>query len=595
MSGQAWFTLTVIVSMMAALASNRVGADLVMLGALVLLLGAGIVTPAQASSGFSNEGLLTVAFLYVVVAGVRHSGLVQILSARLLGRPRSEVDAQARVILPVTVISAFTNNTPLVAVYLPMLDSFARRYGIAPSRLFLPLSYAAIIGGVTTLIGTSTNVVVAGLIQQHNRLSAGPTVTPFEMFTLTPIGVPVAIVGVIYMLAFGRTLLPKRVPAFEGGDERRHYTVAMRVEPAAPVVGRGLEAAGLRNLTGLFLAHIERQGELLQAVGPDEILRAGDVLVFVGVLDSVVELQQHRGLSPITWEPGHGHRQDNRLIEAVISPSSPLVGQTIRDGGFRTNYGGVIVAVHRHGERLGGKLGDIRMRPGDTILIEAPPGFARRHRNSLAFHLVTEHDGAAAPRHEKAWIALAIVAAFVVSAGFEWLDTMTAAMVAAAAMVVTRCTDGPMARAAVDWTVLIVIGAGIGVGRAVEQSGLAQAIAGVVLGSVGAVGPLALIGSVYALTWVLTSVLSNSAAAVLIFPVALRAASGAGLPFEPFAIAIAIAASCEFTTPVGYQTNLMVQGPGGYRTIDYIRFGGPLTLLCGITTVIGLKYLYGIP
>lgn len=594
MSGQGWFTAAVVVSMMGALASNRIGADLVMLGALVALLAAGIVTPAQAAAGFSNEGLLTVGFLYVVVAGIRHSGLVHVLSARLLGRPRSEVDAQARVILPVTVISAFTNNTPLVAVYLPMLDSFARRYGIAPSRLFLPLSYAAIIGGVTTLIGTSTNVVVAGLIQQHNRAGAGPPITPFEMFTLTPIGLPVAVVGVIYILAAGRVLLPKRVPAFDGGDERRQYTVAMRVTSSAPVVGRSLEAAGLRNLTGLFLAHIERHGELLQAVGPDEIVRVDDVLVFVGVLESVVDLQQIRGLAPITWEAGHGPRLDNRLIEAVISPSSPLVGQTIRDGGFRTNYGGVIVAVHRHGERLGGKLGDIRMRPGDTVLIEAPPGFAKRHRNSLAFHLVTEHDGAAAPRHEKAWTALAVVAGFVLAAGSGWLDTMTAAMVAAAAMVVTRCTDGPMARAAVDWPVLVVIGAGIGVGRAVEQSGLAEALASLVIGTVGASGPLALVASVYALTWGLTSVLSNSAAAVLVFPVAVRAAAAGGLPFEPVAIAIAIAASCEFTTPVGYQTNLMVQGPGGYRTIDYVRFGAPLTLLCGVTTLAMLSVRYGL-
>ena len=592
MTFDAGYTLAVIAGMMAALASNRVGADLIMLGALALLLVAGIIGPTQAFAGFANEGLLTVAFLYVVVAGLRNSGVVSMLTARVLGKPSSEVNAQVRVILPVAGLSAFMNNTPLVAVYLPMLDGFARRFGIAPSRLFLPLSYAAILGGVCTLIGTSTNVVVNGLILEHNRVAGAVPIAPFTMFTITPVGLPVAVAGIAYMLAAGRRLLPARQTPLEDEDAGRHYTVAMRVEPAAQIVGRTLEAAGLRNLSGLFLAHIERLQEIEHAVSPDEVLREGDVLVFVGVLESVVDLQQIRGLTPVTWEAGWGNRQDNRLIEAVISPSSPLVGQTIRDGGFRTRFGGVIVAVHRHGERLKGKIGDIRMRPGDTLLIEAPPGFAKRHQNSTAFHLVTEHQGAAAPRHERAWIALLLLLAFVVTSSVGWLDTLTAAMAAAAGMVLFRCTDGPLARETVDWQVLIVIGAGIGVGKAVELSGLAEVLAKVVLGSAGQGGTWVLLSGVYALTWGLTSVLSNSAAAVLVFPVALRAVQTAGLAFEPFAIAIAVAASCEFTTSVGYQTNLMVQGPGGYRPFDYVRFGAPLTLICGVVAVTVLTWFY---
>ena len=210
MTWDAGYTLAVVVGVMVALASNRVGADLVMLGALGLLLVAGIIAPGQAFAGFSNEGLLTVAFLYVVVSGLRNSGVVSLLTARVLGRPSSEIDAQARVILPVTAISAFMNNTPLVAVYLPMLDGFARRYGIAPSRLFLPLSYAAILGGVCTLIGTSTNVVVNGLILEHNRVAGAAPIAPFGMFTITPVGLPVAMAGVLYMLAAGRRVLPAR-------------------------------------------------------------------------------------------------------------------------------------------------------------------------------------------------------------------------------------------------------------------------------------------------------------------------------------------------------------------------------------------------
>lgn len=592
MTAQAWVTAAVVAGMMAVLASNRLGADLVMLGALAVLLVTGVIGPADAFSGFANEGLLTVAFLYVVVAGLRQSGVVARVATRLLGRADSAFQAQLRVVGPVAALSAFVNNTPLVAVYLPLVSSLARRSGIAPSQLFLPLSYAAILGGVCTLIGTSTNVVVNGLILEYNRAGAGPALTPFGMFTLSPVGVPVAMAGVLYMLLAGRRFLPARTASHAREVEQRDYTVALRAEPGAPVVGLALEAAGLRHLSGLFLAHIERHHDVLHAVGPDEIVRAGDVLVFVGVRASVVELHQIQGLVPVAWEPAAGARHDRRLIDAVISPSSPMVGQTIRDGGFRTKYGGVIVAVHRRGERLAGKIGDIRLRAGDAVLIEAPPGFAVRHEHSTAFHLVSGPDGPLLPRHHRVWLAAGIFAAFVLLSTTGWMATLTAAMLAAGAMLLLGCTDLTVARQTVDWPVLVVIGAGIGVGKAVEASGLAAVVSTAVLGLTAGGGPVALLTGVYALTWGLTSVLSNTAAAVLVFPVALRAAQASGVAFEPLAMAIAIAASCEFTTPIGYQTNLMVQGPGGYRLGDYLRFGGPLTVICGLVAVTLLAAFY---
>lgn len=591
MTAHAWVTATVIAGMMAALASNRLGADLVMLGALSVLLVAGVIAPADALGGFANDGLLTVACLYVVVAGLRQSGVVARVAAGLLGRPATIAQAQLRVVGPVAALSAFVNNTPLVAVYLPLVSSLARRSGVAPSQLFLPLSYAAILGGVCTLVGTSTNVVVNGLILEYNRAGAGPPLAPFGMFTLSPVGVPVALAGMAWMLLAGRRFLPARA-AVGHDDERRDYMVALRVEPGARVVGLSLEAAGLRHLTGLFLAHIERAHEVRHAVGPDEVVQADDVLVFVGVRDSVVELHQIAGLVPVAWDGAGGARHDHRLIEAVIPPSSPMVGQTIRDGGFRTKYGGVIVAVHRKGERLAGKLGDIRLRGGDAVLIEAPPGFAVAHEHSAAFHLVSGPEGPELPRHHRAWIAAAVFLAFVVTSAAGWLATLHAALLAAVAMLVFGCTTPRVARQTVDWPVLVVIGAGIGVGNAVEASGLAAVVADAVLGLTAGGGPVWLLTGVYVLTWALTSVLSNTAAAVLVFPVALRAAAASGVAMEPLALAIAIAASCEFTTPIGYQTNLMVQGPGGYRLGDYLRFGGPLTLICGVVAVTLLAAWY---
>lgn len=592
MTWQAWVTGAVVAGVMAALAGNRLGADVVMLAALAILLVTGVIGPTDAFGGFANEGLLTVGVLYVVVAGLRQSGLVGLAARWLLGAPRSEASAQARVVLPVAALSAFVNNTPLVAVYLPLLSSFAQRHGLAPSRLFLPLSYAAILGGVCTLIGTSTNVVVQGLILDYNRQPGVTPLTPFGMFTLSPVGLPVAIAGVLYILVTGRWALPARAPAFSHRDDGRDYMVALAVAPGAAVVGRRLDAAGLRHLSGLFLAHIERDGDMLPAVGPAEIIRAGDVLVFVGVRASVVELHQIRGLEPVVRDPAGSPRDGHRLIEAVITPSSPLVGQTIRDGGFRTRYGGVIVAVHRRGERLQGKLGDIRLRGGDAVLIEAPRGFGAAHEHSLAFQIVTGGEGPELPRYDRAWLAALAFGLFVVTSATGLTSTLTAAILAAAVMLVLRCTDIFSARQTVDWPVLVVIGAGLGLGRAVERSGLADVLAQRMLDLVAGGGPAAVVAGVYGLTWALTSVLSNTAAAVLVFPIALRAAAAAHLAFEPLALAIAIAASCEFTTPIGYQTNLMVQSPGGYRLSDYFRFGGPLTLICASVAITLITAFY---
>ena len=593
MTADAWFAAAVVAGVMAALAATRLAAEWVMLAAVAVLVAAGLVPAADAMRGAVNEGVLTVACLYVVVAGLRQSGAVGLLAGRLLSQPpRSEMAAQARVVVPAAAISAFVNNTPHVAVAMPLVSAFARRHGLAPSRLFLPLSYAAILGGVCTLVGTSTNVVVQGLMLAHNRLPGVTAVEPFQLFSLTPVGLPVAITGLAYMLLAGRVLLPARATELAVDREERDYTVALAVAPGSAVVGLRVDAAGLRHLSGLFLAHIEREGALLSAVGPGEVIRAGDVLVLVGVKASVVDLHQIRGLVPAEAGDGAIAREGHRLVEAVVTASSPLVGPTIRDAGFRTAYGGVIVAVHRRGERLPGKLGDIRLRPGDALLIEAPPGFAARHAQARAFQIVDGSEGPALPRHDRAWLALLVFAGFVVASATGLLSTLGAAAAAAVAMVVFRCTDVRSAWQSVDWPVLVVIAAGLALGAAVEQSGLAAVVAEAVLDAVRGRGAGWIVAAIYGLTWALTSVLSNAAAAVLVFPVAVRAAASAGLAVEPLAMAIAIAASCEFTTPVGYQTNLMVLGPGGYRLGDYLRFGGPLTLVCGAVAVALITALY---
>lgn len=594
----AWFTVGVILFMLALLATGRFGADIVMMGAVLMLLLAGIVTPTESVAGFSNTGVLTVGFLYVLATGLKETGAMTLLTSRLLGRPKTVLGAQARLIAPVMVLSGFVNNTPLVAAFMPVVGEWGRRIGVPVSRLFMPLSFAAILGGVCTLIGTSTNLVVSSLIVEHNRKGGTPVLEEWHLWSIAPVGAPVALAGVAYMLVAGRALLKDRSHRGTPSEQARRYMTAMVAPAGSPIVGRTIEAAGLRNLPGAFLSRVDRGADSIVAVGPEHVVRAGDVLVFVGNVESVAELQKIKGLLPAdggaaeSGSPGaagsaeSAYRPNMRLYEAVVSASSPLVGQSIKEAGVRSRYNAVVVGVHRAGSRLPGKIGEIVVRPGDTLLLEARPGFAAAHRDAPDFYLVSELEGAATLRHDKAWIASLVLIGTIILLSMESVfPSMVVAMAAAAAMVGLRCCTGPQARSGVEWPVLIVIAASFGIARAMDKTGLAGFIAIHVISWAGSMGPTALLAAVYALSLGFTTLISNNAAAALVFPIALAVSQQQGLSFAPFAIAVAVAASCEFMTPLGYQTNLMVMGPGGYRWGDFLRFGLPLTLLCAVVTI----------
>ncbi|MCI0463976.1 MAG: SLC13 family permease [Gemmataceae bacterium] len=580
MTWQAWTTLAVLAGTFGTLALTRIGADLVMLAALTVLLTAGVLTPQEALTGFSNEAVVTIAALFVVAAGLRETRAISLLAGRVLGRPRSVTVAQLRLMVPVSAASAFMNNTPLVAILLPVVKEWAKRANLAVSKLLIPLSYASILGGLCTLIGTSTNLVVNGLvISQTGRPG-------LALFDISWLGVPCAVVGIAYVATVGRWLLPDRRPAISDTDDPRQYTAEMVVEPGSLLAGKTIEQAELRHLPGLFLVEIERQGEVLPAVAPTERLQAGDRLVFAGIVDSVIDLQKIRGLRPATDQVYKldSPRSHRCLIEAVVSDSCPLVGKTIREGRFRTVYNAAVIAVARNGERLRCKIGDVVLQTGDTLLLEAHPWFAEQQRNSRDFFLVSPVEGSTPPRHERAWLALGILAAMVLVGGLGWLSVLNAALLAAGLMVLTGCCSGSDARRSLDWQVLLVIAASLGLGLAVHKSGAAAAIAPAVIGLAGNSPWLALV-LVYGVTMLFTEVLSNTASAVLVFPIALATANGLGVSFTPYVMAIMIAASCGFATPIGYQTHLMVYGPGGYHFSDFVRVGVPLNLLLWVVTV----------
>jgi len=360
----------------------------------------------------------------------------------------------------------------------------------------------------------------------------------------------------------------------------------MVLHPTSSMVGKSVEAAGLRQLPGAFLAEIERGTNVLPAVGPTEILEAGDRLLFVGVVDSLTDLLRMRGLVPAPEQlvKLNSPRPERRLFEVVVSESCPVARRTIRDGRFRSRYSSVVLAVARDGERVRGKIGDIVLRAGDTLLLESGPDFYTQQRNSRDFLLVSEVRGAAIPRHDRSWVASAILAAMVIIAATGLLSMLEAALIASGLMLMTRCLKVSAARSSVDWSVLTVIGASLGIGQAMQSSGAASAIAQSWLSAAGT-DPWLTLFAVYVLTSVFTEVITNNAAAVMVFPLAVAAAEGLGVSLWPFVVVIMMAASASFATPIGYQTNLMVYGPGGYRFADYLRIGLPLNALMCIVTV----------
>lgn len=587
MGWEAWFTLGVMGLVFALMAFTRFAPDIILCGGLTILVTLQIVTPAEAVAGLANEGMVTVGLLFVVSSGLRSTGGMHLMSWSLLGRPRSSTRAQARLLAPVVAMSAFLNNTPLVAMLLPVIDDWARQQRLSVSRLLLPLSYASILGGACTLIGTSTNLVISGLLHQL------PHVTHLRLFDVAWVGLPCALIGLAFMLLCSRWLLLERRPAISPLDDPKEYTVEMLVEQGSPLVGQTIEQAGLRSLPGVYLMEINRNGQVLPAVSPQERLWENDQLVFVGIVDSVVDLQKIRGLMPATKQVFklNSPRSGRCLIEAVVSSSCPLLNTTVRDGHFRTQYNAVVIAVARHGERLRQKIGDIVLRAGDTLLLEAHPWFAAQHRNSRDFYLVSRVENSTPPRHERAWVAMAILLAMVAVITLRWLSVINTVMLAAGLMIMTGCCSAASARRSVDWQILLVIAAAFGMSQALQNSGAAAGVAHMLLSLAGDNSWVAL-AMVYGVTMLFTNVITNNAAAVLMFPIALATAASLQVSPMPFVIALMIAASYGFATPIAYQTNLMVYGPGGYRFADYLRFGVPLSVLLWVVTVILTPYVW---
>lgn len=624
-----WIAVGVTVLVFALLQLRR-GApvDLLFLGGLLIVTLTGVITPVEAFEGFANPAVLMIGALLAIAAALRSCGVLDWVGQKLLGQVFTERQALGRLAIAEAISSAFLLNTALVAMMAPVVVDWCRRRSISPSRLLIPVSYLAILGGVCTLIGTSTTLVVnaklnsqyaiertkandfaalnpgdAVEITHHESFAAG--VKPMRFFEIGWVGLPCAIVGILYMFVVGPRLLPNRTDMIEQlGDQRREYLVEMLVLPDCPLIGKSIEQAGLRHLPGLFLIEIDRDGDLVTPVTPEDVLHANDRMVFTGVVSTIVDLEKIPGLVPaadMTYEFHPRTRSQRHLTEAVLSRTSPLIGTTVREANFRELYNAAVVAVHRNGVRLTNKIGNIRLEPGDTLLLQTRHEFISSFRNSRDFYLVSGVEGAEPRSHHKARLAAFVSLALVV-----WLSVVglcptgvpaglaspaVAAFAAVCLLIVTRCLRVSEARNAIDIQMLVTIAAALGLGRALEESGAARQFATLLVFSVGD-NPYLLLVVIYLVTILLTEMLSNNAVAAMMFPFAIAVAWAGGYSPRPFVFGITLAASLSFMTPIGYQTNLMVMGPGGYRPLDYLRCGLPLAAAVTVTALLLIPRLW---
>ena len=533
--------------------------------------------------------MLTVAVLFVVVAGLRETGVLDYIGQHLLGKSRTERGVLLRLSGVVLPLSAFLNNTPIVAMFMPVVLDWSRRNQVSPSRLLIPLSYLAILGGTCTLIGTSTNLVINGLMIENG-------IPGLSLFEIARIGIPYAVIGIAYLFVTGSILLPERKELLEQlGESRREFLAEMQIQAGCRLIGQTIEQGGLRQLPGLFLIEIDRNGQIIAPALPDQRLELHDRLIFTGIISSIIELEKIPQLVPVAdpdYEVSPRKQRRRRLCEAVISENSPLRGKTIRDAEFRAVYGAAVVAVHRSGKRVEKKIGDITLQSGDTLLLQTQPHFQRAHRHDPAFYLISDVENWRPLRSDRAWIAVSLLLMLILLMTTGVMPIVLSATLTAVLMVALGCISAGDARQSVEWQVLITIAAAFGVGTALQNSGAATVIAASLVEATREWGPIAAIAVIYLLGSIMTELITNNAAAVLMFPFCLETARLYQASPLPFLMTLILSASASFMTPIGYQTNMMVYGPGGYRFTDFLRIGTPLNLLLWIVAVVMIPWIW---
>lgn len=588
-----------IALMIAALAKEMLRPGLILFTTASILMALGIISAKETVAGFANIGMLTVAVLFLVSEGVRQTGVLNRFAQFFLPKRRGRIPFMLpRIMLPVSVLSAFLNNTPIVIIFGPMIKKWAEKLNLSSQKFLIPLSYATIFGGMCTLIGTSTNLVVHGLMIDNGM-------NGFSMFELAKIGVPVLIIGTIYVAIFGNWLLPgKKIKFNKPSRDFREYFYDLIVTKNSPLIGQRFRTGRIRELKNLILHSVEREGFALVPNGEGIIIQENDILLVAGKSDSLNQILaldsvKLRGVDELK---GLIPKSELRQYETVIAPRFPGIGQTIRDFNFVEHYKAAVLAIHRNGERLTSNLGHLKLKIGDNLVLLTDDKFIRNWGESKIFYLTSyigEHTSSNG--NLKRWISLIILLFMIAGATFGKyiytpriinFDMFYFAALAAILMVWLKILPAQQYTKVVSWDILITIAMSLAISKAMQNSGAADALARTTINFSKSFGPIGVLAAVYLITTIFTEIITNNAAAAIIFPIALSAANQMGIDPKPLFVAIAVAASASFSTPIGYQTNLIVQGIGNYKFNDYVRLGLPLNILAFIVTLIVVPFFW---
>jgi len=620
MTTEAWMTLAVLIIMFGMLIITKLPAWVIFLGALTALMTLGLAPVDALLKGFSNPGVLTVGVLFMIAAGMYSTGAITLISDGLIGQPKSLRKAQLKILPPVAIGSAFLNNTPLVAMMVPVIRDLSRATRLAASKLYMPLSFASILGGASTLIGTSTNLIIAGLVLE--QLASGdpsaPGMQELGIFAPTLVGLPAAVVGIAFLIFIGNRLLPE-TESEQGKDvEKRLYRAEFLVEKRAALLdeeieerasaisdslvleatlaGKTIEQAGFAHPTGSELIAISRANGAEAEVGPSLVLQAGDVLTFSTTTGALPDLWTTIGLKPFNEPvPLDTPRHTHRLVEVIISSRHPAVGRRVSELPVRDESPSAVmlVGVSRNSQPPPGPIEDLRIEAGDNAVLEVEDGFFYDNRNQMEFSIIKRLQGYRVQRTDRAIMATVITIAMVTAAALGWMNMLNAALLASFAMLLTGCMSVRRAARSVEFDTLIVLGAAVGLESAVTASGLAQVIADL-LRAIGGNSPHIALAAVFLGCVVMTNLITNAAAAAFMFPIAMSLAGQLNANFMPFVVIVMLGASYAFINPAAYQTNLMVYEPGGYSFGDFAKVGLPLTIIVGVIAVVLAPIVYGL-
>jgi len=590
MTWQMIFVFGLLAVTFALMVWERLSIDLVAMLAFSALLVAGILTPAEAFKVFGNDAVITVACMFVLSAALERTGVIETMGHRL-NRIVGEKDwSVLLVVLPVVALfSAFINNTPVVIVFMPILISLAAARGLKPSKLLIPLSFASILGGTCTLIGTSTNILVSSTAQQMGQ-------PPLSMFELGKIGLVLALVGIGYLLTLGRELLPNRetlASILQTTDSKQYLTEAV-VIAGSPLIGKRLTETPLANQPKARVLEVIRGGDPVRAPLNEIMLEQGDRLRLTTALSSIMEINSLAGVE-ISPKAKLGlelvSSQKAVPVECVIGPHSNLIGRSIRDANFRRRYGVLVLAVHRKGVNLRKDFTDVKLRYGDTLLVEGPESAIKELRGGRDFLLLLDvpHE---VKRRQKQWLAVGAVTLVVALAALNVMPIAALAVLGAVAVVCAGCLDTDEAYGSVEWNILFLIFGMLALGSALEKTKGAEFVAHGLIKGFGLFGPVAVLAAIVVVASIITSFLSNNAVAVLLTPIAIQVAAALEVSPRPYIIAVALGASACFATPIGYQTNTLVYGAGGYLFRDFIRVGLPLNILLWILASLLIPVLW---